>query len=279
VPVFDDRLEDPGPFFYFDRDHGAWRRENGEWRLDARSVAPGHPEGTLFYNVPLRDGYLDPSGQRVEGLVEVNDAVLECEFELRSIGPSGALRFRLFEEGDTFELRIVPRADGAGERVELVRRNRSTQSSEPGAGRERVLATSDVRLDPERFQRLRFSNVDNGLVAELEGLATLRAAYDENEPSVVAAAPGQSVGPRISLGGEGVEARIRGVRILRDLYYTASGSFGVDAPVFLGPDEIFVLGDNSSASEDSRHFGSVPLADVIGRPVLVLWPLGRIRRP
>jgi signal peptidase I len=276
VPVFDDRFQDPETCFYYAREAGTWRREDGLWRLDARAVAPGRPEGMLFYNLPLRDGYLEPDGTRIEGLVEVNDAVLECEVRLASLSSAGALRFRLTEEGDTFELRIVPRE--GGERVELVRRNRATQAGSSGA-REQVLASSDERLDPQRFQRLRFANVDNFLVAELEGLCVLRVGYDENEPSVLASGPGQSVGPRVSLGGEGCEASLRAVRILRDLEYSASGTCGVEGPVFLGPDEVFVLGDNSSASQDSRHFGSVRLGGILGRPFLVVWPPGRMRRP
>jgi signal peptidase I len=277
VPVFDDRWQDPEAFFYYARETRVWRLEERTWILDGRAIPPGRSEGMASFDPPLRDGYLDPSGERVDGLVEVNDAVLECEFALDSLAPSGALRFRLIEEGDTFELRVSALAERW--RVELVRRNRVTLEATERASREEILASSEARLDRERFHRLAFSNVDNQLAAEIAGVCTLRASYEENVPSLVATAPGQSVGPRVSFGGEGIEARFRAVRILRDLYYTSSGTFGVEAPVFLGPDEIFVLGDNSTASQDSRHFGSVPLGDVLGRPVLVVWPPGRMRRP
>jgi signal peptidase I len=276
VPVFDDRHQDPEASFYYAREAGVWRLEDRTWVLAGRAIPAGRSEGMAFFDPPVRDGYLDPDGSRVEGIVEVNDATLECEFELGSLDPAGALRFRLVEEGDTFELRLKALPDG--ERVELVRRNRTTQDAGAPA-REEILASSEVRLERERFHRLTFANVDNQLVAEIADLCTLRASYEENEPSLVAAAPGQSVGPRVAFGGEGVEARFRSVRILRDLYYTSSGTFGVETPVFLGPDEIFVLGDNSTASQDSRHFGTVPLGDVLGRPVLVVWPPGRMRRP
>ncbi|MEZ5950240.1 MAG: S26 family signal peptidase [Planctomycetaceae bacterium] len=55
----------------------------------------------------------------------------------------------------------------------------------------------------------------------------------------------------------------------------------------LGPDEYFVLGDNSAVSVDSRHWpeGSVTRSLLIGRPVLLHlpsrragnYPWGRIR--
>lgn len=39
------------------------------------------------------------------------------------------------------------------------------------------------------------------------------------------------------------------------------------------PDDYFVLGDNRGGSSDSRDWGFVPKANVIGRAALVYWPL------
>ena len=41
------------------------------------------------------------------------------------------------------------------------------------------------------------------------------------------------------------------------------------------PDDFFVLGDNRIGSSDSRNWGFVPRANIIGRAALVYWPLGQ----
>jgi hypothetical protein len=50
----------------------------------------------------------------------------------------------------------------------------------------------------------------------------------------------------------------------------------------LAEDEYFVLGDARAASTDSRDFGPVHSANIVGSVWLRYWPssrLGRVRRP
>ncbi|RCX16209.1 signal peptidase I [Fontibacillus phaseoli] len=51
------------------------------------------------------------------------------------------------------------------------------------------------------------------------------------------------------------------------------------APVTLGKNEYFVMGDNRHAgrSKDSRYFGSVKKGSIVGRAEFVFWPIAKIR--
>ncbi len=48
------------------------------------------------------------------------------------------------------------------------------------------------------------------------------------------------------------------------------------APVVVPPGDYYVLGDNRANSDDSRFWGFVPAADVIGRVMYGMWPPPRI---
>ena len=73
--------------------------------------------------------------------------------------------------------------------------------------------------------------------------------------------------------------------LLRDVYYTervgGSRGSGVDEPYTLGPNEYFMLGDNSAVSRDSRAWDHPGVsADLfVGKPMLVHWPLFAWRIP
>lgn len=66
---------------------------------------------------------------------------------------------------------------------------------------------------------------------------------------------------------------------LDEPYLAPGGTDQVRFNVLVPPGRIFVLGDNRPRSEDSRYHldianGTVPLADVVGPVIAVVWPIG-----
>ena len=76
---------------------------------------------------------------------------------------------------------------------------------------------------------------------------------------------------QLAIGAKGVGVTLRDLRIYHDIYHASQNEErGVAAPmtpIVLGPQEIFVLGDNVPVSLDSRLWGPVPLDLLVGKPV------------
>lgn len=91
----------------------------------------------------------------------------------------------------------------------------------------------------------------------------------------------------IAMSNEQVEIRdgkvfvnnreIKDNRILNRFYYNR-GDFGAAGQQITVPGRsLYVLGDNSANSRDSRYWGFVPRSNLVGRAIVVYWPLSRMR--
>lgn len=65
---------------------------------------------------------------------------------------------------------------------------------------------------------------------------------------------------------------------IKNIYYYNKGQYGQFHQKIVVPEgHVFVLGDNSSSSSDSRFWGFVPKKNIIGKAEFIYWPLNRIR--
>ncbi|MEX0716650.1 MAG: signal peptidase I [Planctomycetaceae bacterium] len=117
----------------------------------------------------------------------------------------------------------------------------------------------------------------------------LVAVGDESlfEPLTLAPLPTDSEPPRapVKFGARGLSARVTELKMFRDVHYRTdtprTARHGIEEECVLGPDEYFVLGDNSPVSADSRCWPSpaVHARLFLGKPFLVHLPSrpGRVR--
>ena len=85
----------------------------------------------------------------------------------------------------------------------------------------------------------------------------------------------------IATEGQTVEVKDGGVHVdglrLNEPYLKGGSSMPDYGPTTVEKDRLFVMGDNRSSSEDSRVFGTIPESSIVGKAVVLIWPLNRIR--
>ncbi|OAT79512.1 signal peptidase I [Desulfotomaculum copahuensis] len=84
----------------------------------------------------------------------------------------------------------------------------------------------------------------------------------------------------IAVGGETVELRnshlyING-REMPENYLPPGMTFANFGPKKVPKGSYFMLGDNRNNSDDSRVWGPLPRQDIIGKAIMIYWPLDRI---
>jgi signal peptidase I len=200
----------------------------------------------------LRDGFAY-NGARDEGrLTAVHDFIVCCEIHV--LCGRGEVACTLTDGQDTVTA-LLP-VGRAAEGVSL----------DGGMGFRRMAPR--LQLKPGRTHTLELAFVDRRAFLVIDGdelLPPLDLPPARNRPGVTRP---------LKLGTRGVAATVRNVRLYRDVHYSDTGPHGTRGQCPLGPDEYFMLGDNSGNSEDSRFWTTpgVPARRLLGKPLFIYQP-------
>jgi signal peptidase I len=227
----------------------------------------------------------------------VGDLILECEVKVEK--PEGKLVLELSKGYDRFQARW----DLPTGKCTLVR-----LTTQPGGSVSETVLTPDGKdsaLKKRGRFDLRFANVDQRLTVWVDGDLVFGEGVEYGPPREGGAGNHGKIltGPYepndiqpASLGADGAEVRVQHLKLWRDTYYTNKLSGREEYYTFhVRPGHYFCLGDNSFASSDSRvwsetilkdgrdqprdnHGGLVPENLMLGRALVIYWPLSRVGR-
>jgi signal peptidase I len=281
----------------------------GRWQTadDGRSWTVSSPAGET---ATLRYRHLLPTGEDWD-LLRAGESLAERvrPTVIDDFQPYNAIPTRPHPVGDlAVEFVLDSRGAGGTVAVDLVERGSDHRCVFDLATGAVTLEAADLPGEPPRAAtrvrgrgswRILFANVDDELALFVNGrpvtfdrpaawtAAMLPGDAPAREFVLEPVAPGDRKVSDLSPAGveaSGADVTVRGLRVLRDIYYIGAVDVGarpgeifeedvLEFPLAAG--QFFVLGDNSAASKDSRlwlegHHVDRPL--LIGRAMVIFWP-------
>lgn len=227
------------------------------FRLAAPDLPTASPPQIAWHEI-VRDVYLDSeSGMSWGGDSRVSCCDLRLTAAVKPVPDTDARVSFVLTRGSEHRYEAVVRGEKKG--VALF-----VDGDEVGRA-------EDVVLPDGVPTTVSFSQVDRVLRLTVGGRLVLR--HDLPAPEVPQRdSPAGSAIVRVARGVAWIDPQ----RLERDVYYLREGP---DDGEQLGPEQYFMLGDNSSNSSDSRSNGPVHKSRLVGSPLLVVWPPGRIHVP
>lgn len=222
----------------------------------------------------------------------VGDLSLDCEVQIDRA--EGELILELSRSVDRFRARF-DLANGKCTLTRIQTEHEETEKPEGGAGKTTVKDLGDPVDSGVKSgtYRLRFANVDNRLTVWVND----KLIFGDGVPYPAAKyeLPTNNDLEPASVGSHGAAVTVRHLSLWRDTYYTVKPSMadlaGMDwfnpdswkeplptKTLYVQPHHFLCLGDNSPESSDGRSWGLVPERLLLGRALLVYFPVGRAGR-
>jgi hypothetical protein len=201
-------------------------------------------------------------GGRESGQVQVNDFGAELEIEPGTGLQALVLALELRPHGYAW----IYRADGS---VQFLR----------DGGQPDALALRGPALRPGTRLRLEYGCLDDRLFLIADD-RVLDARARPGEGTLVQEDVRGGVGRgQLCFAAVDGPAEVRSLRVFRDLYWFLERvPFRERREQEVPPGHVYLLGDNSFDSQDSRSYGPLPLTSYVGSPICVLGPWPRLRR-
>jgi hypothetical protein len=195
----------------------------------------------------VRDNDSYTQGGPARELAAVPDVVLSCR--LKTSG-TGQLAFAAIDGAARFEVLIE-----SGERVILQRGGQTLIEREL----DRNITRHDVHVE--------FGLCDQQVMLAINGVTEVRFPYDR--PSGPQAEP---LHP-LAIGARTMTLEVAQLRVWRDIYYLDPQGLPRAWEATLGAESVVLLGDNSPASIDSRHWEppGIPRTAILGRVYRAFW--------
>jgi signal peptidase I len=211
---------------------------------------------------PVRDFYAYNGGE-----LPAENEVTDLGLEARLMPGDGveSLSLDLRSGSDRFVVRIPVSLPGE---IELVRNGRRAVLTGCWNPFQTQRRPKSVTLEASVFDRRLLVAVDGRLLFDPFDYESPRWGLPAGETP-------------LALGVHGGSMTVSELRIYRDIHYTGSLAStprqgnGIRSAVQLGPDEFFMLGDNSPVSNDSRFWREGPVVSrsmLLGKPFLVHLP-------
>lgn len=214
----------------------------------------------------LDDGWLADDGTRVVGDERIGDACFAFALAAESATTAFVVDFSIAERRCQLAVNQV-----AGVwRLDLDVFDRS------GSSAPRSCSGTSAGVRTGAAQRLEWWHIDGRLGAAVDGNVAFQEPLERRNDLLV---PGSIVGVP-TLRVRNGRARLSALEVSRDLHWTtpADASYACGSEPYEVPaGALFVLGDASEQSIDSRHYGAIDRASLRGRPVAT-WQPARRRR-